>query len=308
MHRTSAAAGAAAAAAAAAGAAPTSRRRRSLTRPSSGTAAAGSTTALHATGFGPPPAAPKPSAYYPNDDEDDHERAAGAGGGSEDQQQPFPGYTDTRKVEEPRGIGTLFEKEDEVIRELSSDEFLDIMRDWAPVASFAAQEAADGDIKEEAADILTVLRGMAEWQPKRSSDFTKLGSKWSFGAPIGAIKGGQVDALACLQVSEDEGVVVEWICGNPVTLGIPGNAVDWLSRGVESLCGKRLELPVTIAQGARGGDRGRDSASSGGGGGGGGGGRGGKGKAGEKNKTNRSSGGKKKGAGGGGAGGAKKRR
>lgn len=161
MHRTSAAAGAAAAAAAAAGAAPTSRRRRSLTRPSSGTAAAGSTTALHATGFGPPPAAPKPSAYYPNDDEDDHERAAGAGGGSEDQQQPFPGYTDTRKVEEPRGIGTLFEKEDEVIRELSSDEFLDIMRDWAPVASFAAQEAADGDIKEEAADILTVLRGMA---------------------------------------------------------------------------------------------------------------------------------------------------
>lgn len=168
LHRTSAAAAAAAAAAVAGGTTATSRRRRApargTTRPSTAAAAAASTTALHATGFGPPPAAPKPSAYYPNDDdddEDDRRGGAGAGDGDEGQQQPFPGYTDTRKVEEPRGIGTLFEKEDEVIRELSSDEYLDIMRDWAPVASFAAQEAADGDIKEEAASILTVLRGMA---------------------------------------------------------------------------------------------------------------------------------------------------
>lgn len=110
--------------------------------------------------------------------------------------------------------------------------------------------------------------------------------------------------MACLQVSEDDGVVVEWICGNPITLGIPGNAVDWLARGVQSLCGKRLELPVTIAEGARGGDRGRDSAGRGGGGGTGG--RGGKGKTGEKkSKTDRGSGGKKRGTG---AGGAKKRR
>ena len=169
LDRTSAAAAVAAAAAAAAaeGTATSSRRRaktRGTTRPSIATAA--STTALHATGFGPPPpAAPKPSAYYPNDnddEEDDHRGGAGAGDGGEgQQQQPFPGYTDTRKVEELRGIGTLFEKEDEVIRELSSDEYLDIMRDWAPVASFAAQEAADGEIKEEAASILTVLRGMA---------------------------------------------------------------------------------------------------------------------------------------------------
>lgn len=107
-----------------------------------------------------------------------------------------------------------------------------------------------------------------------------------------------MDALACLQVSEDEGVVVEWICGNPVTLGIPGNAVDWLARGVHALCGKRLDLPVTISSRARG---------EGGGGGVGGSGSGGddSGSGGGKNKkkTGGSSGssGKKKG-------GSKKRR
>lgn len=58
--------------------------------------------------------------------------------------------------------------------------------------------------------------------------------------------------MACLQVSERDGIVIEWICGNPTTLGIPGNAVDWLSRGVYALCGKRLDLPVTISGGARG--------------------------------------------------------
>ncbi|CAM9495685.1 unnamed protein product, partial [Scytosiphon promiscuus] len=231
-----------------------------------------SRTALHATGFGPPPpersrprASPDPRAYYPNeeeeeeddDDEEGHHSSSSGGaaageGGTDGGDGPFPELSDARKVEEPRGIGTLFESEDEVIRELSSEEYLDLLRDWAPIASFASVEARDAEVKEEASRILTVLRGMAEWQPKRNADYTKLGSKWAFGAPIGAIKGGQVDALACLQVSEDAGVVVEWICGNPVTLGIPGNAVEWLAKGVEALCGKRLDLPVTISAKARG--------------------------------------------------------
>lgn len=63
---------------------------------------------------------------------------------------------------------------------------------------------------------------------------------------------GQVDAMACLQVSEDGGVVIEWVCVNPGTLGIPSNAVDWLIRGISVICGKRLNLPVTIARRARG--------------------------------------------------------
>ncbi|CAM9425850.1 unnamed protein product, partial [Pylaiella littoralis] len=228
-----------------------------------------SRTALRATGFGPAPApkrpprprptatpTPDPSPYYPREDEEDTDNDSShpseRGGDDGGDGKPFPELGDARKVEEPRGIGTLFESEDEVIRELSSEEYLELLKDWAPIASFASVEAIDAKVKEEATCILTVLRGMAEWQPKRNADYTKLGSKWSFGAPIGAIKGGQVDALACLQVSEDEGVVVEWICGNPVTLGIPGNAVEWLASGVHALCGKRLDLPVTISSRARG--------------------------------------------------------
>lgn len=146
-----------------------------------------SRTALHATGFGPPapkrpprPAAastPDPSAYYPNDeedtdgdDDDDNSRSGDSSsaatqdkGGDDDENNtnPFPELGDARKVEEPRGIGTLFESEDEVIRELSSEEYLDVLKDWAPIASFASVEAVDGKVKEEASCILTVLRGMA---------------------------------------------------------------------------------------------------------------------------------------------------
>lgn len=58
--------------------------------------------------------------------------------------------------------------------------------------------------------------------------------------------------MACLQVSEDKGIVIEWICSNPISLGVPGNAVDWLARGVEALCGKRLGLPVSISGKAMG--------------------------------------------------------
>ncbi|CAN0061418.1 unnamed protein product [Ectocarpus sp. 12 AP-2014] len=260
-----------------------------------------SRTSLHATGFGPPPPPPRrastphPStgAYYLSDDDEDSSSEPSPDG---DDGEPFPRLEDARKVEEPRGIGTLFESEDEVIRELSSEEYTDLLRDWAPIASFASVEAIDAKVKEEAACILTVLRGMAEWQPKRNSDYTKLGSKWSFGAPIGAIKGGQVDALACLQVSEDDGVVVEWICGNPVTLGIPGNAVEWLAKGIHALCGKRLDLPVTISPKARGeGGGGGQGAAGGGGGDGGGGGYGARGGGGGgKGKRNSGGGGGKK--------------
>lgn len=106
--------------------------------------------------------------------------------------------------------------------------------------------------------------------------------------------------MACLQVSEDGGVVVEWICGNPVTLGIPGNAVEWLEKGVHALCGKRLDLPVTISSMARG--EGGDEFSAEGGGGRGGGGGGGKNKKKTDGRRNSGSGGGKK------KGGSKKRR
>ncbi|CAM9408551.1 unnamed protein product, partial [Hapterophycus canaliculatus] len=278
-RRTAGAAGAAAAAPAATTKIPTG----ALIPPCSA-ATPSSRTALRATGFGPPPperprpkSSPDPTAYYPNEEEEENHRSSGSigsgsntaadEGGVDGGDNSFPELNDARKVEEPRGIGTLFESEDEVIRELSSEEYLDLLRDWAPIASFASVEARDLEVKEEASRILTVLRGMAEWQPRRNADYTKLGSKWSFGAPIGAIKGGQVDALACLQVSEDDGVVVEWICGNPVTLGIPGNAVEWLAKGVEALCGKRLDLPVTISAKARGEGGGRGDVGGGGGGG-----------------------------------------
>lgn len=129
-----------------------------------------SITALHATGFGPPPPPPKrprrastphpsTSAYYPSDDEDDEEDSSTSEPPPDG--EPFPRLEDARKVEEPRGIGTLFESEDEVIRELSSEEYTDLLKDWAPIASFASVEAIDAKVKEEAVRILTVLRGMA---------------------------------------------------------------------------------------------------------------------------------------------------
>lgn len=129
---------------------------------------------MHATGFGPPPpkrsrptSSPDPRAYYPNDDDGSTDgdssgaptgqEEGGGGGGKE----PFPEMMDAKKVQEPRGIGTLFESADEVIRELSSEEYLDLLRDWAPIASFASVEAIDPEVKDQASCILTVLRGMA---------------------------------------------------------------------------------------------------------------------------------------------------
>lgn len=132
------------------------------TRKNAAAAAATSATALHAKGFGPPPPTPNPSAYYaPDDDEDEGEARGPPPGGGEE--QPFPDvFADTsRKVETPKGIGTLLSSGDEVIRELSSEEYLDILRDWAPLASFASNEALDPEIMESAGKIRTVLRGMA---------------------------------------------------------------------------------------------------------------------------------------------------
>lgn len=136
-------------------------------------------TALYAKGFGSPPAGPNPRAYYPAGDDDDDDddgnddrdngHTAGTttttttGGGGDGQPPPpsFPDFAEARKVEEPKGIGTLFERGDEVIRELSSEEYLDVLRDWAPLASFASKEALDPAIRKEAVSIRTVLRGMA---------------------------------------------------------------------------------------------------------------------------------------------------
>lgn len=61
----------------------------------------------------------------------------------------------------PKGIGTLFEKGDEMIRELSSEEYTNVLREWAPLAAFAANEAKELEIKAAAGEITTVLRGMA---------------------------------------------------------------------------------------------------------------------------------------------------
>ncbi|CAM9730628.1 unnamed protein product [Choristocarpus tenellus] len=148
-------------------------------------------------------------------------------------------------------IGTLYSSRGEVIRELNSNEYLEVMRDWAPVASFAASQADDEKIKASATSILESLRGMAQWQPKKKGDYRKPGSKFAFGVPFVAVKNDIIDALACLQVSEEEGVVIEWICQNPFTLGVEGNAVEWLTKGIVTLCSKRLEMPVTVAPAAR---------------------------------------------------------
>ncbi|CAM9801488.1 unnamed protein product [Discosporangium mesarthrocarpum] len=163
-----------------------------------------------------------------------------------------PPKSPTPKIKETKGIGTLFSSGDEVIRELSSEEYVDVLRDWAPIAAFAASQAVDTDIKSAAEAIRTTLRGMAEWQPRRNSDFTIVDSMWAFGAPVAALKGGHIDALACLQICEDKGVIIEWVCENPTTLGIQGNAADWLMTGIATLCGNKLNLPVTVSPGARG--------------------------------------------------------
>lgn len=64
-------------------------------------------------------------------------------------------------VQAPKGIGTLFEREDEVIRELSSEEYTNVLREWAPLATFAASEAKEIEVMTAAKEIRTVLRGMA---------------------------------------------------------------------------------------------------------------------------------------------------
>ncbi|CAM9298249.1 unnamed protein product, partial [Chrysoparadoxa australica] len=141
-------------------------------------------------------------------------------------------------------LGTLFQKEDEVIREITSDEYLWMLRDWAPIANFAATEGPK-NLKAEAEKILTVLRAMQKWQPKRQGNFLDDGSKWSFGAPVGAFKGGELDAVACLSVSQEGGVVIEWITLNPGLLGMECNSAEWLGMGLRAIGKKRLEMPVT---------------------------------------------------------------
>lgn len=61
----------------------------------------------------------------------------------------------------PKGIGTLFEREDEIIRELSSEEYTKVLREWAPLATFAASEANEIEVMTAAKEIRAVLRGMA---------------------------------------------------------------------------------------------------------------------------------------------------
>ncbi len=182
-------------------------------RPSIRTAAAAGNasrarTALHATGFGPPPskpprpaaASPDPSAYYPNEDDDadsgDGSPPTRQGGGAADS-SPFPKLRKPRKVEEPLGIGTLFEARDEVIRELSSEEYLDLLRDWAPIASFASAEAIDDKIKEEALCTLTVLRGMAVSSCLSVRSFVVPPSRTQQIDRSVCVDGGIVASLAC---------------------------------------------------------------------------------------------------------------
>lgn len=116
------------------------------------------TTALSASdGFGSG-SIPDPSAYYPEDGSDVNEMNEGP---QHEQEGDFPELSAWALGKEPKGIGTLFERDGEVIRELSSDEYVDIVREWAPLASFPAKEATDLQMKGDAERILNVLRGMA---------------------------------------------------------------------------------------------------------------------------------------------------
>lgn len=116
------------------------------------------TTALSASGGFGSESIPDPSAYYPEDGSDGNEMN---GGPQHEQEGDFPELSAWALGNEPKGIGTLFERDGEVIRELSSDEYVDIVREWAPLASFPAKEATDLQMKGDAERILNVLRGMA---------------------------------------------------------------------------------------------------------------------------------------------------
>lgn len=80
----------------------------------------------------------------------------------------------------PKGIGTIFEQGDEMIRELSSDEYTNVLREWAPLASFAAKEAKEAEIRTAAREIRTVLRGMAV----RREFFSLLGVELYSACPV----------------------------------------------------------------------------------------------------------------------------
>lgn len=121
-------------------------------------AVAEATTALSASGGFGSESIPDPSAYYPEDGSNDNEMNEGP---QHEQGEDFPDLSAWALGKEPKGIGTLFERDGEVIRELSSDEYVDIVREWAPLASFPAKQATDPQMKGDAERILNVLRGMA---------------------------------------------------------------------------------------------------------------------------------------------------
>ncbi|CEM08583.1 unnamed protein product [Vitrella brassicaformis CCMP3155] len=144
-----------------------------------------------------------------------------------------------------QALGTLFKSEDEEIRELGSDEFLDTMRLWAPMSNFVVNEG-NASSREEGNATRLVLQQMAEWKPPRSGSYLGKTPDWRFGAPVGAFKGGQLDAVACLEISESDGVVVRYIVLNPLNIGVEGNAADWLIKGMAFICRERLGMRLDI--------------------------------------------------------------
>jgi hypothetical protein len=172
--------------------------------------------------------------------------SASRGGG------PREGPKVNGEEEEGGTLGIIFSKGDEEIREITSEEYLLIMRDWAPILRFALSEGKKSDFAGQAERMGEVLAGMVKWRPKRKGSFVD-DANWAFGAPVGAFKGGELDALACLQVSSENGVVIEWIMDSPMSLGMEGgNASEWLVTGIRTLIGKKLDVRVRIADGARG--------------------------------------------------------
>ncbi|KAG5188821.1 hypothetical protein JKP88DRAFT_233918 [Tribonema minus] len=93
---------------------------------------------------------------------------------------------------------------------------------------------------------------MQKWAPARKGDFRQEGSGWAFAAPVAAFKAGNLDAVACLEVTEEDGITIAWLCENPSYLGVPGNSIAWLVKGIETLVGKRLDMAVQELPTARG--------------------------------------------------------
>jgi len=173
---------------------------------------------------------------------------AGKGFGEPNPKKPASKEEPSLKKPKP-ALGTLFKKDKEEIRELDSDEYLEALQEWVPLAKFAAEEVADPSVDQsQAKDSFNVLKKMVRWQPpNKQTDFTKEGSGWAFGCAVGAFLDEKLDAIACLEFREGSGCTVKHIATNPLYLGVETNAEDWLLKGIEVIVQKRLNVKFVRA-------------------------------------------------------------